>query len=66
MIKLYTNGCPQCMLLERVLSEKHLEFEKITDEEVLATLDTPSIPQMQVDDGPIMLFPDALRYTRGI
>lgn len=67
MIKVYSTGCPQCLLLEKLLKDKHVEYEIISDEESLMRLSSPSVPQMDLCDGsPIMLFPEALKYVRGL
>lgn len=35
MIKLYTTHCPQCKILDKKLKEKNIEFEEITDIEII-------------------------------
>ena len=35
MIRVYTTGCPNCLVLERKLKEKNIEFEEIKDIEVI-------------------------------
>lgn len=40
MLKIYSTECPACKMVTKVLEDKGIEFEKITDEaEVLACAD---------------------------
>lgn len=58
MIKLYTTGCSKCKLLEAKLKQKNIQYETITDVNVMASLGFTSAPVLEVD-GEIKPFVDA-------
>lgn len=67
MVKLYSNDCPRCKVLEKKLNQKNIMFEKITDFEpdVLFNQGYVMLPVMQVDD--IMYdYKDAVQYIQNI
>ena len=35
MIKLYTIGCPKCSILEKKLDAAHVNYEKVTDKDIM-------------------------------
>ena len=49
MVKLYTINCPACLVLEKKLAAHNIDFEKITDLDVLATLGLETFPILEVD-----------------
>ena len=51
MIKLYSTNCPRCMVLEKKLQNKKIEFEKITNfnEQELIEAGFDSAPVLEVD-----------------
>ena len=57
-IKLYTTHCPKCIILEKKLDTKGIEYEMITDEEVMIDKGFMSAPMLEVD-GEVMNFKQA-------
>jgi len=49
-IKLYHNSCPMCMLIERQLKEKHIQYEETTDVNEILKLGFETVPVLQIDD----------------
>jgi glutaredoxin len=58
MLKLYSTECPACKMVVKVLEDKNIEFEKITDEaEVLACADRyeiNNVPFAITSDGVVL------------
>ena len=64
MIKMYTTHCPQCRMLVLKLQEKGLEFEEVTDIEVVRKVaqdnDLSTVPILDFD-GEILSFSKAVQ-----
>lgn len=58
MLKIYSTECPACKMVTKVLEDKGIEFEKITDEaEVLACADRyeiNNVPFAITSDGVVL------------
>lgn len=55
MITLYKSAtCPQCKILKSKLEKKNIPFVEIMDLEIMKEKGITSIPQLQIDDGPLM------------
>lgn len=66
MITLYhSDGCPKCMLLERALQGKGVEYESVTDIDVMLEKGFMSVPMLEVDDKNLA-FPQALEYVKNL
>jgi len=48
MTKLYTIDCPQCLILEKKLKAKNIEFERIDDREFFAREGITKFPILEV------------------
>lgn len=60
-MKIYSSeNCPQCMFLKKWLKEKGYSYEEVTDPDILGQLNIQSIPQLQLDDGRIISYREAL------
>lgn len=57
-ITLYTTHCPKCSVLEKKLALKHIEYEEITDTQVMLDKGFVNVPILDVD-GIIMDFSKA-------
>lgn len=62
-LKLYTTHCPKCEVLKEKLDGKHLQYDEITDVTVMADLGIDQVPVLQIDDGPLMAFSEAVKYV---
>lgn len=47
---LYTTHCPKCLVLEKKLASKNIEFEEITDSELMLKKGFTMVPVLEVDD----------------
>ena len=61
----YTIGCPQCLLVERKLKEKHIQYEEKNDIEEMISLGFEHAPVLVVD-GKSMGVKDALNWINTI
>ena len=63
MVVLYTTNCPRCIVLEKKLKQKGIEFEARTDSDVKEMIKKgfASAPLLEVD-GEIMAFNEANQW----
>lgn len=59
---LYTQGCPKCKVLEMKLKQKNIEYETISDIEVMKNKGIASLPVLEVDDK-LYNFTDAVKFV---
>lgn len=61
----YTIGCPQCLLVERKLKEKHIQYEEKNDIEEMISLGFEHAPILVVD-GKSMGAKESLKWIKSI
>ena len=59
---LYEHGCPRCKMLKKMLDIKHIEYENITDQQLMISMGFTDAPKLEVD-GVIMGFPEAKKWV---
>ena len=62
MVTLYTTHCPQCRVLEAKLKQKNIEYNEVTDINVMEELGILSAPVLAVGDE-LLLFKDAVTWV---
>lgn len=62
-VKLYTTHCPKCNVLKAKLDDKNLQYEEVTDIDVMTSLGIDEVPVLQIDDGPLLVFSEAVKYV---
>lgn len=62
---LYSNGCPKCIVLEKKLNNKKIEFNKTGNMKELMDLGFRTIPVLKIDDK-FYSFADAIRFLNGM
>ena len=62
MLKLYTTGCPKCVILKKKLTEKGVLYEEITDTQVMSNLGITMVPVLEVD-GRLFSFAEAVNWV---
>lgn len=55
MVTLYTTHCPKCVVLEKKLTSKNIEFNLVEDVDVMTEKGFMSAPMLEVD-GEVMDF----------
>lgn len=60
---LYEHGCPNCLRLKSRLDEKGIQYEDITDVELMKSKGFESAPKLEVD-GVIMDFKTAINWVK--
>lgn len=63
-LKLYSTGCPKCKVLKAKLDQKNLDYEVISDEDLMIEKGMMSVPQLEVD-GKMLLFKEAIDWING-
>lgn len=64
-IILYTIDCPKCHVLEKKLQDKSVNFERVSDIEVLKEKGFNLFPKLEID-GRIMEFKEAVDWVNGV
>jgi glutaredoxin len=60
-IILYEHGCPRCKVLKSKLDQKGIQYENISDIEVMKAKGFAEAPKLEVD-GTIMDFKEAIEW----
>ena len=60
-VVLYTTHCPKCKVLEAKLKMKKVEYDEVTDADLMIEKGFMSAPMLEVD-GKIMNFKDAVDW----
>ena len=58
---LYEHGCPRCKVLKAKLDQKDIQYQNITDVEVMKAKGFAEAPKLEVD-GKIMDFKEAVEW----
>lgn len=58
---MYTTGCPRCNVLKKKLDEKGIQYEMITDKDIMISKGFSVVPILEVDDR-IMEFAEAVKW----
>lgn len=58
---LYEHGCPNCMRLKKKLDEKNIQYEDVTDKQVMLSLGFEEAPKLSVN-GVVMGFKEAIKW----
>ena len=62
MIKVYSTHCPRCMVIEKKLKQKGINFEIIDDINIMREMGIQSTPMLQIDYQPLMKFNEANKW----
>lgn len=62
MVVLYSTNCPKCKALEKQLNKSKIEYEVVTDRNVMIEKGFASAPQLEVN-GEIMDYNTAVRWA---
>lgn len=59
---LYSTGCPRCKIIEAKLGYKNIDYEIVSDMDIIDKLELQTIPSMLVD-GEILDFSSAIKWV---
>ena len=63
-IKVYSSiSCPKCRMLKMTLQQKGIEYEEITDVNVMASLNIKNLPMLGVNDT-LLNLPQAMKWIQ--
>lgn len=62
-IVLYSNNCPRCKVLTQKLDSANINYEKITDVELMTQKGFTTVPVLEVDDV-IYNFKEAVEWIK--
>ena len=63
MMRLYSTGCPRCLVLEKKLLKADIvTYILTTDVEVMKKKGITSVPALELDDGRILSFKEAVDW----
>lgn len=58
---LYEHGCPRCKVLKMKLDQKGIQYENISDVEVMKAKGFQEAPKLEID-GVVMNFAEAVKW----
>jgi glutaredoxin len=58
---LYQHGCPKCKVLKMKLDKKNIQYENISDVELMKAKGFQEAPKLEVD-GVVMNFAEAVKW----
>lgn len=61
-VTLYTTHCPKCKVLEKKLNSKNINYNEVTDTNIMISKGFTSTPMFEVD-GTIMDFSEANKWV---
>ena len=62
---LYTTHCPKCKVLEKKLNANNIPFETSEDIRVLLANNIFTVPVLQLEDGRLLEFKEAIDFANG-
>lgn len=62
---LYTTDCPKCKILESKLKAKNIEYNTVTDIEVMQKKGFKQAPMLEIDNM-VLGFQSAVNYLNGV
>lgn len=66
MMKLYSNGCPKCLILKQKLSSKSISYEEIDDVDFLIKNGFIGYPVLQKENMELLDYLKAINYINGL
>ena len=62
---LYSTNCPKCKVLEKKLGDSKIQYEVVTDEDLMIEKGFLSAPMLEVD-GTVMDFGKAMKWLKQV
>lgn len=64
-IILYTNHCPKCNILKKMLDDRNIEYSEFCDIEKMINMGLSDMPVLSID-GQMYNFHDSINWVKGI
>lgn len=65
-IRLYSTGCPRCLVLEKKLEQKGVKYELVDDVMAMRVLGLRFAPALQIDEENPMDFTKAIEWVNAL
>lgn len=65
-INFYSTDCPKCRVLKKKLDEKNINYNIVTDIEVMMDMGIDSVPMLQIDGGILMNFSESIKWINEV
>ena len=63
MITLYTTHCPKCIVLEKKLQNKNIEYQLCEDIDVMISKGIQEAPYLEINEKEMMNFSQAIKWV---
>ena len=63
MITLYTTHCPKCIILEKKLQERNIEYQICDNVELMLSKGMQEAPYLEVEEKEMMNFSQAIKWV---
>ena len=64
-IMLYSTGCPQCKVLEKMLNDNSIDYSTCSEVSLMMSMGISSVPMLQVGEE-LMNFPAAMKWVKEV
>ena len=62
---LWSTHCPRCKVLTAKLQQKGIEYEEINDVDKMTERGFQEVPKLELEDGTVMGFGEAVNWLKG-
>lgn len=63
MVTLYTTHCPKCIILEKKLQDKNIEYQVCDDIDLMLSKGMQEAPYLEVEEKEMMNFSKAIKWV---
>ena len=63
MVTLYTTHCPKCIILEKKLQDKNIEYQICDDIDLMLSKGMQEAPYLEVEEKELMNFTKAIKWV---
>ena len=63
MVTLYTTHCPKCIILEKKLQDKNIEYQVCDDVDLILSKGMQEAPYLEVEEKEMMNFSKAIKWV---
>lgn len=63
MVTLYTTHCPKCIILEKKLQDRNIEYQVCDDVDLMLSKGMQEAPYLEVEEKEMMNFSKAIKWV---